>query len=130
MDYSALAWDPEYIKRMKMMQMQNPMPYSSEVASSPTPTLQMLYGKDSTGSSMLNRTPPPTGMGWMDYAGIGAMAAAPVASALLNKEPVRSPGFVGGASVGSKPMMQVNPNIYPERQRMPAFLARLLMGAR
>ena len=46
MDYNALAWDPEFIKRMKAMQMQNPMPYSPGVASSPTPTLQMLYGNN------------------------------------------------------------------------------------
>lgn len=129
MDYSALAWDPEYIKRMKMMQMQNPMPYSPGVASSPTPTLQMLYGKDSANTSMLNRTPSPTGMGWMDYAGIGAMAAAPIAAALLGRQAPR-PEFASGSSLGSKPIYEAQSVYGQPQKRMPAFLARLLMGAR
>ena len=71
---------------------------------------------------------PREGSNWMDYAGLGAMAAAPVAGALLGKE-VPRPQFVPGTSVGGKPIIRAE-NPYMQQQRMPAFLSRLLMGVR
>lgn len=100
---------------------QSPIPYMYSPASASGAT---------SGNPMLSRAAGAGGgSNWLGYAGLGAAAAAPVAAALLGKSPQR-PGYAPSASVGSKPTMQVNPNIYPQQQRMPAFLARLLMGAR
>ncbi len=67
---------------------------------------------------------------WLNYLGIGAGAISPIAAALLSRQRQGGAQLPGGSvSLGSKPMMGV-PNPYPQNQRMPQFLARLLMGGR
>ena len=70
---------------------------------------------------------PSGGSNWMNYAGLGAMAAAPVASALLGRQAPR-PEFAFGSSLGSKPVYEAQSVYRPQQPRIPAFLARLLMG--
>lgn len=103
------------------------VPYQSQ--------MPWMYSPDSatgatSGNPVLSRATPGGGSSWMGYAGLGAAAAAPIAAVLIGKNRTQTPGYAPAASVGSKPTMQVNSNIYPQQQRMPAFLARLLMGAK
>lgn len=67
---------------------------------------------------------------WLNYLGIGAGAITPIAAALLSRQRQTGAQLPGGSvSLGSSPMMGVQ-NPYPQDQRMPQFLARLLMAGR
>ena len=79
---------------------------------------------------------PAAGIGAATAAGgippwaLGAMAASPVASALLGRSRQSPFPNASAISLGSKPQIQV-PDVYANRPRVrPAFLARLLAGMR
>lgn len=89
-----------------------------------------LGSSGQTASNTINQiatNQPSGGSNWMNYAGLGAMAAAPVASVLLGRQAPR-PEFAFGSSLGSKPVYEAQSVYRPQQPRIPAFLARLLMG--
>lgn len=66
---------------------------------------------------------------WLSLLGIGAGAAAPGMAAMLGRQPRPNPGYAPGASFGSKPPMQPNPNMLrfaQQNQNIPGFLSSLL----
>ena len=90
------------------------MPYSS-------PIPQMYE------SGALQRSIPQSN--WMNYLGLGASAMAPVAAALIGRQQRNpSPSAMPPVSVGNRPNIQLDPGMYPQQQRIPSFLARMLMG--
>lgn len=104
MDNQLMFQDPETFKRLmeqmqQMQQQQQGLP--NHALSSPTPTLQMLYGGD---NPMLKGMPEQQKTPWGDYAMYAAMGAAPVANSILsNRRP--PPQLLGGTSLGSKGMI-------------------------
>lgn len=65
---------------------------------------------------------------WLNYLGIGAQAASPIATALLGRQRrIPDPQMAAAISLGQKPPMQV-PNIYPQVARRNPILAMLLGG--
>lgn len=130
--------DPRFLQMMKQRTQMGVPNYKLDTPSLTPNSLQNINPSSPALSSTPGDAPagdapaggaPAGGGNWGSYLGLGAAAASPIATALLGKgapEPRPPPA----ASVGSKPIIQVNPNIYSQQQRMPAFLARLLMGAR
>lgn len=107
-----------------MMQMQQQQGMPPSVASSPTPTMDMLYKGD---NPMLQRT-PEQGNPWGDYAMYAAMGAAPVANAVIsNRRPQAQ--LISPPGVGSKSPVDIQ-NFYAMfKGRNPgegSLLARLL----
>ena len=119
--------DPRYLEMMKKRAALGVPDYQLNTPSLSPSNMQNL---DTSGAGILDstKTMPGGGSNWMNYAGLGAMAAAPVASALLGRQP-RQTQYAPGTSVGGKPMIRAE-NPYTVQRPMPAFLARLLMGVR
>ena len=116
--------DPKYLEMMKRRAAMGVPDYQLNTPSLSPDNMQNL---DTSGILDSTKTVPGGGSNWMDYAGLGAMAAAPVASALLGRQAPR-PEFASGSSLGSKPMYEAQSVYRPQQPRIPAFLARLLMG--
>ena len=120
--------DPRYLEMMKRRAALGVPDYQ---LNTPSLSPSNMQGLDASSAGILDSTTPmPGGSNWMDYAGLGMMGAAPVAAALLGKDTSKKYApYAPASSVGGKPMIRPE-NPYPQTQRMPAFLARLLMGVR
>lgn len=121
--YDYLAYDKDYAAFIKQMEDAYLKPYTPEIASSPTPTLEMLYG----GKDPMLQRQPKQGFDPWSVGLTAAGTAAPMVASLLGRSPMPG-GFDSAPSLGMTKGLATVLNAYAGKKpaRLKALLAQYL----